>query len=252
MYAGEVADRDVREAQKAKRRQKRRARRRRQEAGTALPAVALSASGTESLSARLAQRMGMRRAVAEVPEAEDASNALSRAGSSNSFARLTEDGTSVAPRRRREQRRHANAEGIEMQDLSTGERQSETSSSDLASSWRTFLPWPRFMTRLMVKLQKAHDRATRSKALELPLTNDPPGPFGRVFIATLEDSVLHSESAERRSDPADGPYQEIGAGGNASTSYPPGRDLRGAGMPRNGWQWKGGIRKARLRAVDTF
>jgi hypothetical protein len=243
MYAGEVADRDVREAQKHKRAQRRKAKKRRKTAGTALPSVALSTTGNESLSSRLAHRIGFRRTTSEVPDApEEGTRTRSRASSVTSFARLTDvDSASAQPRRRRNAA--DTGEGIEMQDMSRQERQSE-SSSDLASSWKAFL-WPRFMSRLMIKLQKAHDRATRTKALELPLTADPQGPF-RVFVPDGEATSTPFEEARRESTRD---YQEIGT---SRAAQQPSRDLRGAGMPQTGWHWKGGIRKARLRAVDTF
>lgn len=238
MYAGEVADRDMREALREDRKQKKRARRRRRRAGTALPSIALSGTSSDSVMARIARGLRLDGLSPTFAPSLRVRRSTQFAGTDNEDLEADEPLSPLSPNAPisddpavRRRARVADPDQIELADLSErpstpqGQAQrlensttgSDISTTDPASSVtnmfaRIFLR-PAFINRLLGKLSAAHDQAVRTKAMELPTIN----------------------SNNRMAGP-------LGGIGGPSPN-PQNTDLN---------MWQSGIRRVRLKASDSY
>ena len=251
MYAGEVADREVRQAQKAKQTARRKAKRCRKETG--LPPIALSASGRDTAANRLAHSVGVHRRaniVLSAVEGDSAPGNLSRTVSDTSFSRLAVSGgmeTDRTPHESNEMVEH----GV-VQARVRNELRSDSSTSELASStWKTVLLWPKFINLVFRNIQRAHNRATRSKALTLPISTDP-SPF-TIFSRTACNAVSTAENDSTVLIPMDdfnmtnakARFGKVSQGKDKSAMQGPDPAIE------QGYA-KGRFRRGRLKAMDTF
>ena len=296
MYAGEVADRETREHAKSKRRAKRAARRRRAQ-GTALPSAAYSRDA-DSAMVRWARRAGLKLSRhgdnADLPEdilaREQAatSPARRRRNSDSSLSRLT-DSNHPHPSivRRRRTSRIAEPDGIELQHMQNSTRGSgprsttHSSESDPSTHLGAFgrLVFNSALVRAIVqRLQSAHVRAAKTKALESAPVGDiqSAGLMGRFLASnmtphgsalpphanpnrppsnfTRSNTMRSQTTASSHPGPSNLPIPSRAAHAEAHIG-PSGLPLpstAGEGMEARSWLWRGGVRKARLKAVDVF
>jgi hypothetical protein len=260
MYAGEVEDRERRETRRRRREEKRRARRNR------LP----------PLHEGLAHRIGRRVGIASGVEPKMPPAAVDAASTTTSIRRRRRPSSTAARRAADEEQ-----EAIELRPLgATAALNTEPDNSDTSrdSGSNAFTRYARrlpFMERILASLSAAHDQAARLRADDQTHAAAqgqqarPAWGVTRIAMANQERRsstpgggvpLEHSDTVDTV-DTSFSHEVDLGASPPSPTSPPPhiigpaglpAPATEGEGMARDGFLWRGAIRRARLREVDRF